>query len=290
MKSKYISIVVIIGIMVVCLIGIASFTKESNKNDELEIPEEVSNNITQIRSEVMSDNITSTVTIDGIVCSGIYGESDKYVDVTFDKKMPYDSFYIKYKVGQNLKKGDTLYCVGGKEYKSEYNGRIVSQEITRDYAHITIMDYDSLVIAASLDLEKLQQVKIGKKVTIKMQNEKGDNKETKGRIIGIGSSVEDGKIDIYINNKEKLLLGTKMKVSYTNKKKTKSLYILKKMLINDGDDYYVNILNNNATKSIEVEIGEEFQLEEEGEKIEYIEIIEGLSGNETLIVEEVMES
>lgn len=183
--------------------------------------------------------------MDGEVCSGIYGESDKYIDVTFDKKKSYDSFCLKHKIGQDLKKGDTLYHVGGKEYKSEYNGRIVSQEITKEYAHITIMDYDSLVIAASLDLEKLQQIKIGKKVTIKLQNEKGKNKKIKSKIVGIGSTVEDGKVDIYISNKGKLLLGTKMKVSYTNKKKAKSLYILKKMLINDGDVYYVNVLEGN---------------------------------------------
>lgn len=197
---------------------------------------------------------------------------------------------MKYKVGQNFKKGDVLYCVGGKEYKSEYNGRIVSQEITKEYAHITVMDYDSLVIAAPIDLEKLQQIKIGKKVTIRIQNEKGESKEIKSKIIGIGSNVEDGKLDIYISNKGKLLVGTKMKISYTNKKKTKSLYILKKMLINDGDAYYVNILENNTTKSIEVKIGEEFQLEEEGQKLEYIEILEGLSGSETLVLEEVMEN
>ncbi|MCI8409282.1 MAG: HlyD family efflux transporter periplasmic adaptor subunit [Lachnospiraceae bacterium] len=289
MKAKYISTLVIISIMVVCLVGIVSFTKGSNTNDEFEMPEEVNNNITQIRSQVMSDNITSTVTMDGEVCSGIYGESDKYIDVTFDKKKSYDSFYLKYKIGQDLKKGDTLYHVGGKEYKSEYNGRIVSQEITKEYAHITIMDYDSIVIAASLDLEKLQQIKIGKKVTIQLQSEKGKNKKIKSKIVGIGSTVEDGKVDIYISNKGKLLLGTKMKVSYTNKKKAKSLYILKKMLINDGDVYYVNVLEGNKTKSIEVKIGEEFQLEEEGQKIEYIEILEGLSGNETLVLEEVME-
>lgn len=86
MKAKYISTLVIISIMVVCLVGIVSFTKDSKTNDEFEMPEEVNNNITQIRSQVMSDNITSTVTIDGEVCSGIYGESNKFIDVTFDKK------------------------------------------------------------------------------------------------------------------------------------------------------------------------------------------------------------
>lgn len=53
MKAKYISTLVIISIMVVCLVGIVSFTKGSNTNDEFEMLEEVNNNITQIRSQVM---------------------------------------------------------------------------------------------------------------------------------------------------------------------------------------------------------------------------------------------
>ena len=114
----------------------------------------------------------------------------------------------------------------------------------------------------------------------------GKDRTFNASVKNIGYEVEDGKINIQIDCNEKLLPGTPVKIKFEIVSQVESLYILKQMLMMDGDTYYVEVEESDGTRiRKDIEIGNFFDEYNDGEKIEYVEIKSGLELGEKLIVD-----
>ena len=136
-----------------------------------------------------------------------------------------------------------------------------------------------------IDYDKLNLLNFDTKTIITLTTQDATKTYT-GKIINFGYEVKDGKVDVQIHSDEKFLPGTPLEISFEIVHQTESLYILKQMLLMDGDIYYVEVENEDGQRTRrEVEIGDFFDEYSNNEKIEYVEIKHGLQLGERLIVD-----
>lgn len=240
---------------------------------------------TPLRSSVESGIITSTLTSEGNV---IADAPDVYIEnifVDFGHKYNAKYFSTPHQIGVILKKGDLLYTFKGKEVKTAYDCKIVDMVIDDYSANFSLLIYDKLFIVTSVDYDKLNYLDFNTKTELTL-NIQGEKERYTGKIINFGYEVKNGKVEVRIHCDEKLLPGTPLNVSFEIVHQTESLYILKQMLLMDGDTYYVEVEDGNGQRTRkEVEIGEFFDNYDNEHKVEYVEIKSGLELGERLIID-----
>lgn len=278
---KILPFICILLLLTSCIFGLLYFTSSNDEENILEVQQST----TPLRSTVESGIITSTVTSTGNV---IHDASDIYIEnISIDFKNKSDSKYFSstHKIGDILKKDDLLYTYKGKDIKIKYDCKIVNMIISEKSVQFSLLNYDNLFIVASVDYDKLNFLDFDTKTVLTLTTQ-DTTKTYNGKIINFGYEIKDGKVDVQIHSDEKFLPGTPLKVSFEIVHQTESLYILKQMLLMDGDTYYVEVENEDGQRTRrEVEIGDFFDEYSNDEKIEYVEIKHGLQLGERLIVD-----
>ena len=148
-----------------------------------------------------------------------------------------------------------------------------------------MVNFDKLYIIGKIDIDKLNLLDFNTKTTISVKDGKSE-RIIGAKIINFGYEVKDGKIDVLIHTDENLFPGTPVKIFFEITHKTESLYILKQMLMKEGDSYYVETEASNGDRvRKDVQIGDFFDEYNDGGKIEYVEILSGLEMGEKLIID-----
>jgi hypothetical protein len=280
---KLLPFLCIIFLLTSCIFGVLYFL--SSKNNDTEIVEEIVVNTTELRSSVESGTITSKLEVDGNV---IGDAPDIYIDnitIKFANDSDKSSFKTDYKIGDVLKKTDVLCSTKKKKYKVKGDSKIVDIIKSDESVKFILLNYDKLYIVGKIEIDKLDLLDFDTKTTILVKDGASERK-LEAKIINWGYEVEDNKIDVFIHTDENLLPGTPVKIIFEITHKNESLYILKQMLMKEADSYYVEVESSNGERiRKDVHIGNFFEEYNDGEVIEYVEIISGLEVGERLIID-----
>lgn len=278
---KWLPFICIVLLITTAVFGILYFT--TLKNDDNTVAEASSEGIT-LRSSVYTGTIESTIVSDGKVLGDspdVYIES---VDVDLPNKDDVKRLEVKYKNGDILKKGDVLYIYRNEAYKVNNKCKIVDIEYEEKSVHFSLLNFDKLYITAPVDINKLNMLSLDTKATYIIDID-GEDEVYDADIFNFGYEVNDNKVDVFLNTKQELLPGTDVKVTFSFTSETESLYILKQMLMMDGDQYYVLVENEDGiSERRNIEIGEFFEEYNDGEKIEFVEVLDGVKLGEKLII------
>lgn len=275
----FICIVLLITTAVFGILYFSAFKSGDNTVAEASSQEEIT-----LRSSVYTGTIESTIVSEGKVLGDspdVYIES---VDVELPNKADVKKLEVKHKNGDILKKGDVLYTYGSEVYKVNNKCKIVDIEYEEKSVHFSLLNFDKLYIIAPVDINKLNMLSLDTKATYTIDID-GEDEVYDADIFNFGYEVNDNKVDVFLNTKQELLPGTDIKVTFSFTKETESLYILKQMLMMDGDQYYVFVENEDGTSERRnVEIGEFFEEYNDGEKVEFVEVLDGVKLGEKLII------
>lgn len=266
-------------LVIICILKLSSNDTHENTTDEYYT------NTIQLRSTVETGIIKNIIISDGNV---VGNSSDLYIEnvvVNIENTSETNPFKTEYKIGDVLEKNDVLYSYLNRDVKVEYDCKIVNITTTEKTVEFSLLNYENLFIVSSIDYYELDLIDFDTKVTVSL-----DIKDTvntfDAKISNFGYEVIDGKVDIQIHCDEKLLPGTPVKITFESENDVESLYILKQMLMLDGDTYYVEVEDNNGTRVRKnIQIGEFFEEYNDGELIEYVEIKSGLEFGEKLIID-----
>ncbi len=273
----------IILLLTSCLFGILYFSSTGNTQEARTPTPDIY--VTPLKSKVYSGVITSTITSTGSVINNYPDLYIENIHVEFGKYPEKNKFLFSHKIGDILSNGDLLYVYDKEEVKATFDCKIVDVVYTDESVQISLLNYERLFILTSIDFEKLALLNYDTKtsvfITIQANTRKFDAK-----IIYLGYEINDRKVDVHIYTNEKLLPGTPVDVAFEIVHETESLYILKNMLMMDGNTYYVEVQENGGERTRrDVEIGDFFNDYTDGQNSEFVEIKSGLEEGESLIVD-----
>ena len=253
MKKKIIIILIIVVFFIACGFGIKAYIS-SSINSNIAEPEQ-DNNISQLRNTVEKGYIKNTVSLDGVVVNGNEEEYTKICE--------------EYKNGQDVK----ILCKVYDDVKKD--NQII----------ILVLDYDLLYIDVKVNYLVKDKMSIGDMVTVKESNPMSKGDEFQEKIVGFGFDIENSLIDVYISNFNNYLSGTEFNIEYSYENEVETCYILKQMLMQDIDDYYVYVENNGEREKRKVTIGSQFTSINGDNVVEFVEICSGLSEGEKLVID-----
>ena len=137
----------------------------------------------------------------------------------------------------------------------------------------------------NISLDKLSLLNFDTK-TIVSQKLNGAKQSFNAKIDNFGYEVVDNEIAVIITTDEKFLPGTTLEITFEIINEMESLYILKQMLMKDGDVYYVEVENNEGFRQRkDIEIGDFFEIYNGNTDIEYVTVVSGLQEGEKLIID-----
>lgn len=277
MKKKIIIILIIVVFFIACGFGIKAYIS-SSINSNIAEPEQ-DNNISQLRNTVEKGYIKNTVSLDGVV---VNGNEEEYTKICEEYKNGQD-VKILCKVYDDVKKDDVLFKIDNKEYKSAINGKIKEIVNKDNQIIILVLDYDLLYIDVKVNYLVKDKMSIGDMVTVKESNPMSKGDEFQEKIVGF--DIENSLIDVYISNFNNYLSGTEFNIEYSYENEVETCYILKQMLMQDIDDYYVYVENNGEREKRKVTIGSQFTSINGDNVVEFVEICSGLSEGEKLVID-----
>ena len=279
MKKRITIILIIVAFFCICGLGIKAYIS-LNINSNTAEPVQ-NNNISQLRNTVEKGYIKNTVRLNGVV---VNGNEEEYTKIC-EKYENWQDVEILCGVYDDIHKNDILFKIGNREYKSTISGKI-KEIINKDNQIIvSILDYDLLVIDVKVNYLVKDKMSVGDMVTVKESNPLSKGDEFQEKIVGFGFDVENNLIDVYLSNCNNYLAGTEFNVEYTYENDIETCYILKQMLMQDIDDYYVYVENNGEREKRRVTIGSQFTSINGDAVVEFIEICSGLSEGEKLVID-----
>ncbi len=279
MKNRVISIVIVCVIIIIGVISINFFMSNNSNKDEAKPIND--GNISELRSTVEKGFVENIIKMEGVVSNH---NIDEVVIVESELKDK-DKKTVVCKVYSDVKKGDVLFKIGNKEYTSPVNGKVREIVDELNYIMVGIIDYDALIIDARTNYIIADKMIIGGKVIVKESNPLAVGEEYEETILGFGFEVDDNCKEVYISNSKNFLPGTEVSVEYKYTNDIESCYILKQMLLQDIDGYYVFIYDDEGREKRKVSVGKEFTMLNAGNVTEFVEILEGLSEGEKLVVD-----
>lgn len=282
MVRKLLPAALIVSILTSCVLGIMLLSQRP-ENRLIEELDTASRN-TQLKSVVESGIITSEFYTEGRVVSN---NPEHYLDtitLEFKRQSDRDGFKMYKELTADVNKGEKLYSFRGKENVALNNCRLVDVQIARDMATIVLLNYDQLYIETAVGLDKLEYLNLYTMVSL--HSRAYDAVISDGSIINIGYEVENGQIPVIIKTKERMLPGTEVKVIFSATRNVPSLYVLKEMLKQDSDGYYLEIFKGDGTRErASVEIGDYFTTYQGDTPTEFVEILCGVSEGVTVITD-----
>ena len=259
MKSKIVVILILCLILIGCGYGLYTMVYVDDDNDDAVV---VVNNMTNtVRSEVYSDYLENNISMDGVV---INKRGEENYTLSLEVK-PNENVLINCEIGMEVSTESVIFTVGSKEYKSEVSGIVIDILNEKDYVSVTILDYDMLCIVAKINYAYRDKMFIGKKISVCETNPLSSKEKHVETIKSIGYLVESDMMDVFLTNNLHYLPGTTLKCEFKFKDKVKSLYVLKKMVLEDASGKYVYVENNGKREKRIIEVGKEFSVSSDGE-------------------------
>ncbi len=290
MKSRIVAMILLSIVIVMAVMGIS--VRRWGNSEAPRDKENVSltTNTTPIRSEVMKDMITYTINMTGITDSFIENNFYEVINVSFDNADERKTFLCDYVAGVDICKGEKLYSFNGKDYIMEYDGRVADIVVSDVEARINVINYDKVYVKCLVSYQDIDTFKVGGKVSLWVNYINKEGETFDGTIEGIGSIVENNEVAVYIKPTVNLLPGVNVSGKYSYEKNVETLFVLKDMILSDGIEYYIQrIEESGEITRVQVELGEEFQVQN-GEVItEYVEIFGDISEGERLTVDILVE-
>lgn len=271
---------IVVVAAVVATAGIFGIKNYFDKNGSEEASP-VDNNISQLRYTVSKENIENTIAMKGMVVNHCSEESVSVQAELAGKEI----IDMQVKVYQDVKKDEILFRVDKKEYKSPVNGKVKEILITDNSVFVNILDYDQLYIDAEVNYKYIDRMSLGEKVSVKESNPLADKEVFNEKIAGFGFDVNENMIGVRITNSKNFLPGTEFDIEYRYINDFESYYILKNMLLQDIDGYYVYVEKDGKREKRTVIPGVTFLSRNGDSEQEFIEIISGLSEGEKIVVD-----
>ena len=136
--KKILPFICILLLIISCIFGILYFIEFDDEENILEVQQTT----TPLRSTVESGIINSAITSTGNV---INDAADIYIEnifIDFENKLDSKYFRTTHKIGDVLKKDDTLYTYKGKGIKAKYDCKIVNMIISEDLVEFNLLNYE----------------------------------------------------------------------------------------------------------------------------------------------------
>lgn len=282
MARKILPAALILSILTSCVLGILLLSQRPE--DQITGGADAPSRSTQLKATVESGVITSEFYTEGRVVSNSPEYYIETIAVEFTRQSDRDGFKMYKEKTAEINQGERLYSFRGKDYNALCNCRLVDVQISKDMAIIDLLNYEKLFIETAVGLEKLEHLDLHSEVSIRSHTSTVAAYE--GSIINIGYEVDNGLIPVMIRTSERMLPGTEVKITFTTTRDIVSLYILKQMLKQDSDGYYLEILKENGERErANVEIGEFFLSYQGDTPTEFVEILSGVSEGSTIITD-----
>ena len=274
-------------LLVVFVFGLAGlslhigFPNLFSSKDEIITKE--SSQITVAKYPVYRGIIIHTYETDGKVVSG---RPEVYIEQYIIENVIENGFELLKHNGENFTKGEYIFRVKGEQKAAEFNGKIVAIDYFNGKRDIQIgmLNYDALYVETWIEQETYE--KINNSTIVKLII---GEKEYDAKIIKMGYELIDEMIYVQISVPTSMLPGTKVEVSYVMDEGIEGLYVPVDAVYHSGDGYYAFVQEDQTKKQVEIEVGQEFVVEEEGNVFKYIEILSGVKEGDVLLVEQVQD-
>lgn len=273
-------IILIVGLIfgVVCLTNPEMFANKKEESDD-----DWKNQVQLIKYPVLKGEIVHTYEIDAQALSG---SPDVYIKEIILTEITDSNFSLSKNKGDTVVPNENFYNINGKEKSVDFNGLILDVLYERNDSGqsviIKLLDYDAVYIMADIDMDKIEKISYSTPVKVIY-----DGQEYDAEINTIGYEIIDKKLPIAISSPIKIYPGTPVKVNFTLGVQNAGLYVPEDAIYQDGEDYFANIESKDGTTQIKLTVGQRFSVEEGGVTFEYVEILSGVSENDTLIVEQL---
>lgn len=231
---------------------------------------------------VCKGTITHTYTTDGKVIS----DAPELYIISYDLQgITETNFELLKQKGDMFVVGDELYRSNNKAKTADCNGKIIditySETEKATNVSIKAINYDALFVVTQISQEVYSKIDYSTVATVIFEDA-----EYEATIKSIGYEVVDNYIQLQLSAPMKALPGSAVKVSIVLDVDTVGLYVPITAIYSNGDEYYAFIKDGDGKSRVELTVGEEFSVEEDGNIFEYIEILSGVSESDILIVEE----
>lgn len=280
---KTLPFICIIFIITSCLFGILYFSSPKSTLEARTPTPDIY--VSTLSSKVYSGIITSTITSTGFVINNAPDIYIENIHIEHGKYPGRNEFILSHNIGDILNKGDLFYVYDKEEVHAAFDCKIIDVVYTETSIQISLLNYEKLFVVTSLDYENLSLLNYGTKASV-MVTSHDTTKYFDANIIYLGYEINNRKVDVHISTNEKLLPGTPVNVAFEIVHETESLYILKSMLMMDGNTYYVEVQDNSGERTRrDVELGDFFDVYTNGQNTEFVEIKNGLTEGECLVVD-----
>lgn len=250
-------------------VGIKEIVKHTvTKKDDVSVMAEVSPKINAI-CDVYQGSLDSTYIAEATVLS----DDECFAEYTSAQKQ--DKVKCKVQLGDAVKKGQLLFVDGKKNIRSKHTGRIVSMKTVDDKISIKMLDESKLYINLQIPYEYYKQITYHSLIKVDV-----DEKLRKGVIKYIDYKVVDEMVSVDVAFDGYIMPGRQATVQIALQKTPNMLYVPTAFVMNTGDSYYCNIvedLENNLISEKKIQVGNLYTVLEDGESFEYYEIADGLS-------------
>lgn len=246
---------------------------------------EVEHNQPQLKTityPVCKGTITHTYATDGKVIS----DAPELYIISYDLQGITDTnFELLKQKGDMFAVGDELYISNKKAETADYNGMIIditySESNKKKNVSIKALNYDALFVVTQINQEVYSKIDYSTVATIIYEDV-----EYEATIKSIGYEVIDNYISLQLSAPMKALPGSSVKVSIVLDVDTVGLYVPVTAIYSTNDGYYAFVKDGDGKSRVELTVGEEFSVEEDGNEFKYIEILSGVNESDILIVEE----
>ena len=255
--KRLLYVFLIILLLAGCVAGLVLL---NNSTDYLQNAPENTLNISELKmadsrivAAALRTDVEKWIELDGTVT----GPDDKLVLIQSLRNIA-SVENLSVKIGDNVNKDDILYTNGNKEILSKVNGRIADITRYKRKIEITLVNYDCLYISAQIPQKYINEVAIGKTVSINY-----NDKWIEGSISFIDYKVNiDQTVFIkiaYTDTKREIKPGSFVKIKIIQQVANDVVAVPLKALIKGVENvYYVQLISNDSNNyfdTVPIEVG-----------------------------------
>lgn len=232
---------------------------------------------------VLSGKIVHSYEVEGAVISQA---PEQYIEEIVVDYVSDQNFELLAPKGARMEAGEPIYRFCSTTKSVDYCAQLVEfKYVTENYnrkAVIRLLNYDKLYIVAKVSAEKLEALSYDTEVELRIGKERYPSK-----ISEIGYEIIDKAVPVRLDLPVYCLPGTEVKISFVLDVQEAGLYVLKEAVYQDGDAYYAKMLVNGEVVQRELKLGQFFSVEENGNTLEYVELLSGASKGDVFVLEQI---
>lgn len=282
MKIKRITYIIIIAVLIAaCGLGfwcVVNNLFDSSSNDSSQESSQAgpSTNTELVYQEenarfsyISKAPMRSSVTLEGTVSTDLELMCDYYcADITEENKI-----VCTLRCTDEVKEGDVLFTVDGKEFKCSATGRVTDISTYDGTFCVSVLNYNKITATVYVDYSDF--LKIDYDTELKVIS--GKRKATAAYISKLGSVIEDGKVAIEIGFNEYLMPGAPITASFITGDMGELLIVPESYVTFYGDIAYVNMVVDEVSctyKEVELSLGDLITIVEDDYTLKYYPVLD----------------